>query len=913
MEDNGGANDQLMSRDLIDVSSVSKSMTSNKLPSEIRGVLLKTETKTKTTTTTTKRSQVGEQESTHLHEPLIAGLPALDLPYINMSHSKLLMCFTSALLLWLLLALSLAVHGTHSAGSVTRPGHQEDQVKSQQRASDHLKSSWPTNRKNEPGQVWDITNETLVISVAEHEPAWGLIQAKIDTDQNQAHNFTVFVMSNNPNHIAVVLELEQIDMEIRNNCEFQKLSIALADLSEPLSSLNASNTNNNTTSNTTTGSGPNSTDGSDPEVCESAMSPMISFPMFMHDLWLIYNMPLNRTLLQPGQDNDFRLVNSLADWVHELTCSELHSPANKTSGSVASDSNNGKAMSIGTLPVAGGSERNEPEDSVQGSTSQQMTTAQIRLAKPTRLRKPVRRRNERYQQRANTTSGRSHGGNQARLLQCDTRSPKYRELANKHLLEEIGWTNLLDVCGPISKLVVPLRYFRLRVRSDEFAKSASFRLRFRFIEDPAELDYAGRGQFLCKNRKIIPLESRCDGHDDCGDASDDHSGICHWPDSERESAIEAANGKSDTTDSGSEKELPIAVKKRRSTGSQKPTSQEKPSDRKLRYFDKSLLHCCDSHNAWRNVFHDLKISDSFGSRRRKRGYNENQDEHSKQPAGKIRRKRIVNGEPVLQGQWPAQVSLQSDHIEPFSHWCGGVLVHPEYVLTAAHCITDDYTPYHIKVVVGETDMMEIRSNSSQIRYAVDLLVYPGMGWRRLREMSDWKHDEKNDFAILKLHAPVILSDNVMPACLPPVNVPPIVGSQCEILGWGRTHGSGNQSQLKRIKQNLVEPAECIENLGDIHRFDNDTMLCIKNPPNKNEGICEGDSGGPLYCERQLPSGGKCKELAGIVSSSIELEALASMCGVHGPLNMYADVARKSSWISSSIDMFEALFAKGQRV
>ena len=50
--------------------------------------------------------------------------------------------------------------------------------------------------------------------------------------------------------------------------------------------------------------------------------------------------------------------------------------------------------------------------------------------------------------------------------------------------------------------------------------------------------------------------------------------------------------------------------------------------------------------------------------------------------------RIFNGKPSSKGSWPWQVSLQLLHpkLGFIGHWCGGVLIEPTWVLTAAHCI-----------------------------------------------------------------------------------------------------------------------------------------------------------------------------------------------------------------------------------
>lgn len=50
--------------------------------------------------------------------------------------------------------------------------------------------------------------------------------------------------------------------------------------------------------------------------------------------------------------------------------------------------------------------------------------------------------------------------------------------------------------------------------------------------------------------------------------------------------------------------------------------------------------------------------------------------------------RIIGGQASSEGVWPWQVSLQFNRWEPSGHFCGGSLIHPQFVITAAHCVNE---------------------------------------------------------------------------------------------------------------------------------------------------------------------------------------------------------------------------------
>jgi len=195
---------------------------------------------------------------------------------------------------------------------------------------------------------------------------------------------------------------------------------------------------------------------------------------------------------------------------------------------------------------------------------------------------------------------------------------------------------------------------------------------------------------------------------------------------------------------------------------------------------------------------------------------------------------IVNGEDAAECAWKWQVGLKSS--ASGRPWCGGMLITPEWVLTAAHCLEDE-PQQGLYVVAGEWD---VRSNSGneQTRRSAKWVDHP----RYNIYNSDF------DIGLVKLESPMDMNACVGTVCLPETDVAP--GSTCWITGWGALSWGGKSPNILQEAQVSVLSNEECKKTGYRSSQITDSMLCAQGRSRSGAIIdaCQGDSGGPLVCE-----------------------------------------------------------------
>jgi len=194
---------------------------------------------------------------------------------------------------------------------------------------------------------------------------------------------------------------------------------------------------------------------------------------------------------------------------------------------------------------------------------------------------------------------------------------------------------------------------------------------------------------------------------------------------------------------------------------------------------------------------------------------------------------IVNGQQATECEWRWQASLRRG---TFS-FCGGSLIHPKWVMSAAHCVVSA-TPSSVTIVLGDHDKDNVGSNESSMSVS-----------RIINHPSYNSGNMQYDFALIELQNRAPENQCIGTVCIPQIGDSDINEVDCFITGWGTLSSGGSAPRfLQEAKVRTVTNANCNTKYpNQIH----DSMLCAQGR-NSNGAVtdaCQGDSGGPLVCER----------------------------------------------------------------
>ncbi|XP_054855340.1 kallikrein-14-like [Eublepharis macularius] len=228
--------------------------------------------------------------------------------------------------------------------------------------------------------------------------------------------------------------------------------------------------------------------------------------------------------------------------------------------------------------------------------------------------------------------------------------------------------------------------------------------------------------------------------------------------------------------------------------------------------------------------------------------------------------RIIGGYDCGERSRPYQAALVFGRKGKWNIYCGGSLIHPCWVLTAAHC----KPKLGMKVCLGKQNLKKIEDTEQCL------------GIAEAKPHPDYKRSNNNkDYMLLRLKPCARLTEAVKTIPLP--SKCPADNTPCTVSGWGTIRSP--QAMLPDTLQCADVSTVPNQNCNKAYRGAITPFMMCAGVPQGGIDSCQGDSGGPLVCDGKVE---------GVVSWG------TYVCAQKGNPGVYAKVCCVVPWIKDTI-------------
>ncbi|MFN8075712.1 MAG: trypsin-like serine protease [Kineosporiaceae bacterium] len=200
---------------------------------------------------------------------------------------------------------------------------------------------------------------------------------------------------------------------------------------------------------------------------------------------------------------------------------------------------------------------------------------------------------------------------------------------------------------------------------------------------------------------------------------------------------------------------------------------------------------------------------------------------SARPAPDQQSPQIVGGTATATNAYPWIVDVRTSS---GSHFCGGTLIAPTWVLTAAHCMAGR-TASGLSLLIGQSD--RVSGTGGEVRSVAEIRTFPGF-----TSVGGGKDVSLLRLSTASARTPIVVASSAERNLWMP-------GVTARTIGWGATSSGGSSvTQLREVDVPVQADSAMAAASSYGSRFLSATMLGA-GPMAGGQDSCQGDSGGPL--------------------------------------------------------------------